>query len=87
MSELVLKFEEITKENVASAGGKGANLGEMTEAGIPVPAGFVITAAAYDLYMERNGLEPETYSDNEKLHKLGSSAINHVKIICYTKNY
>ncbi len=69
MSELVLKFEEITKENVASAGGKGANLGEMTGAGIPVPAGFVITAAAYDLYMERNGLEPETYTDNEKLRR------------------
>ncbi len=67
MNELVLKFEEITKDDVAAAGGKGANLGEMTRASIPVPPGFVVTAAAYDLYMARNGIVPETYEDSEKL--------------------
>jgi hypothetical protein len=35
-------FEELNKEDVAIAGGKGANLGELTQAGIPVPPGFVI---------------------------------------------
>lgn len=67
MSELILRFEEITKDDVAAAGGKGANLGEMTRASIPVPAGFVVTAAAYELYMERNSIVPETYEDSEKL--------------------
>jgi pyruvate,water dikinase len=33
--------------DTAIAGGKGANLGELTQAGMPVPPGFVITAAAY----------------------------------------
>ena len=33
--------------DVASAGGKGANLGELTRAGFPVPPGFVVTAPAY----------------------------------------
>lgn len=40
-------FSELTREDVALAGGKGANLGEMTRAGLPVPPGFVITAAAF----------------------------------------
>lgn len=40
-------FEEIGKEDVPTVGGKGANLGEMFNAGIPVPYGFVVTASAY----------------------------------------
>ncbi|WP_434347204.1 phosphoenolpyruvate synthase [Myxococcus virescens] len=40
-------FSELSREDVALAGGKGANLGEMTRAGLPVPPGFVITAAAF----------------------------------------
>ena len=35
-------FSEIGKGNAAIAGGKGASLGEMTQAGIPVPPGFVV---------------------------------------------
>ncbi|RKG81713.1 phosphoenolpyruvate synthase [Corallococcus terminator] len=40
-------FETLSREDVAQVGGKGANLGEMTRAGLPVPPGFVITAAAF----------------------------------------
>lgn len=43
----LLWFSELSREDVARAGGKGANLGEMTRAGLPVPPGFVITAAAF----------------------------------------
>jgi rifampicin phosphotransferase len=35
------------RNDVASAGGKGANLGELVRAGLPVPGGFVITTAGY----------------------------------------
>jgi rifampicin phosphotransferase len=35
------------RDDVASAGGKGANLGELIRAGLPVPDGFVITTAGY----------------------------------------
>jgi pyruvate,water dikinase len=38
-------------------GGKGANLGEMTNAGIPVPPGFIVTAAAYFDFVEKAGLQ------------------------------
>lgn len=40
-----------------TAGGKGANLGEMTAAGITVPGGFVVTADAYKAFIKENHLE------------------------------
>lgn len=49
-----LKFHDIHKEDVAVAGGKGANLGEMAAADIPVPAGFVLTAEAYRYFIRHN---------------------------------
>jgi pyruvate,water dikinase len=47
MSALVVAFEELGVGDVSLAGGKGANLGELTKAGLPVPPGFVVTASAY----------------------------------------
>ncbi|MCG8353498.1 MAG: hypothetical protein MI924_37505, partial [Chloroflexales bacterium] len=38
-------------------GGKGANLGEMTTAGFPVPPGFVVTTAGYCYFVAANGLQ------------------------------
>ena len=43
----VVWFNEVNKEDIPLVGGKGANLGEMTNAGIPVPPGFIVTASAY----------------------------------------
>ncbi len=40
-------FSELRREDVDYAGGKGANLGELTSAGLPVPGGFVVGAPAY----------------------------------------
>src|SRR6185369_7417282 len=39
------------------AGGKGANLGELSRAGFDVPPGFVITTRAYDLLLQENDLQ------------------------------
>ena len=50
-------FNDITKDDVSTVGGKGANLGEMTRAGIPVPPGFVICSDAYRLFLDKNGLD------------------------------
>lgn len=51
----LLAFSEIGRGDVARAGGKGANLGELTSAGFPVPDGFVITADAFRRAMEAAG--------------------------------
>jgi pyruvate,water dikinase len=48
-------FEELGRQDVPLAGGKGANLGELTHAGLPVPPGFVITAEAYLTAMAQGG--------------------------------
>jgi pyruvate,water dikinase len=45
--ELVRPFSALGLADLESAGGKGANLGELTRAGFSVPEGFVITAEAY----------------------------------------
>ncbi|WP_461863421.1 phosphoenolpyruvate synthase, partial [Thermococcus sp.] len=50
-------FEELKKEDVPLVGGKGANLGEMTQLGIPVPPGFCVTAEAYKYFVENVKVE------------------------------
>ncbi|HYM46320.1 MAG TPA: phosphoenolpyruvate synthase [Solirubrobacteraceae bacterium] len=47
---------ELGREDVAYAGGKGANLGELTRAGVPVPEGFVVGAPAYAAFCAETGL-------------------------------
>ena len=41
-------LSEVSASDVVTAGGKGASLGEMMRAGIPVPDGFVVLAGAFD---------------------------------------
>ncbi|MDK7755120.1 MAG: phosphoenolpyruvate synthase [Peptoniphilus harei] len=45
-------FDEIGKEDVGIVGGKGANLGELTSFGLPVPPGFCVTAEAYTKFIK-----------------------------------
>ena len=52
----VLPFERLSRADVAFAGGKGANLGELTAAGLPVPHGFVVGAPAYAAFCDETGL-------------------------------
>lgn len=52
-------FEEVSKSDTASVGGKGANLGEMSRAGLPVPPGFVVTVDAFRAFLHANALEQE----------------------------
>jgi pyruvate,water dikinase len=52
----VVWFDEVSKQDIPLVGGKGANLGEMTGAGIPVPQGFIVTAAAYFDFIEKSGI-------------------------------
>jgi pyruvate,water dikinase len=53
----VKQLEELGRRDVPLAGGKGANLGELCRAGLPVPPGFVLTTAAYAAFVEANGLQ------------------------------
>jgi pyruvate,water dikinase len=53
MHKAIVWFNEATKNDIPTVGGKGANLGEMTSANIPVPPGFIVTADAYYDFLKR----------------------------------
>jgi len=48
----IVWFEEVSKGDVGLVGGKGANLGEMTNADLPIPYGFIVTSRAYFEFIE-----------------------------------
>ncbi len=53
---LVCLLDEVGQEDVGLVGGKGASLGEMLQAGVRVPPGFVVTTAAFRRFMAKNRL-------------------------------
>ena len=63
----VQKFEDLNKSDIGIAGGKGANLGELTQAGIPVPPGFVVTAGTYEKFMEDTGINDKVLDILDKI--------------------
>jgi pyruvate,water dikinase len=59
----ILWFDQVDRDDIPTVGGKGANLGEMTRAGIPVPPGFIVTSPAYFYFVDHNQLK-------DKIHQL-----------------
>jgi phosphoenolpyruvate synthase/pyruvate phosphate dikinase len=57
--DFIRNFNQIGKGDASIAGGKGASLGEMTRAGIPVPPGFVVLATAFERFLEETDLNVE----------------------------
>lgn len=81
MSSFVLGFQDIDKTKLAVAGGKGANLGELSSIeGLHVPAGFCITTEAYKKIIEETPAMKEllkqlsllTVGERDKIAKLSS---------------
>jgi len=74
----VLWFTEVGKQDTPLVGGKGANLGEITQAQIPVPPGFIVTAPTYSRFLEQSGLRPAIekllspldYNDSARLQEV-----------------
>ena len=63
---LVLPLSAVDASQLLLVGGKGANLGELLRAELPVPAGFCLTTAAYELVSQQADLE-------ELLHELATT--------------
>ncbi len=55
----ILWFNHLGIEDVNIVGGKGGNLGEMYNLGIPIPNGFVVTSNAYFKFIEDNNLKTQ----------------------------
>jgi len=84
-------FNELGKNDISIAGGKGANLGEMKRAGLPVPDGFVVTAQVYKYSLEKNnatskiiqllkGLDVNNQKQLSEVTKRIRSIIENIKI-------
>ncbi len=54
---MVIRFDNLPPDAIAIAGGKGASLARMAGAGLPVPAGFVVCAPAFQAFSSSAGLE------------------------------
>ena len=73
--QFTLPFSEISKSDIDIAGGKGANLGEMYKAKIPVPDGFVITSSAYYKFLDENKLRDKIKTQLKGLDIENSKAL------------
>ena len=81
MGKYIAWFEDVGKEDTALVGGKGANLGEMVQAGFPVPPGFILTVAAYNAFVEKNDLRTKIahilgtidFAENSQVEKASGS--------------
>jgi pyruvate,water dikinase len=71
-------FSEVTKEDIPLVGGKGANLGEMTRAKLPVPPGFIITSGAYFDFIRENGLDRFIAKETKGLDPENSKKLNDI---------
>ena len=65
--EFVRTLADVGRNDIAMAGGKGANLGELMRAKLPVPPGFVLLTSAYKAFVEANEL-------TEEIERLASKA-------------
>ncbi len=69
-------FNQINKNDAKIAGGKGASLGEMAQAKIPVPEGFVILADAFEEFLKETDLNVEI---NAALDKVNHNEIHTIE--------
>jgi len=77
--ELTRDFRKLNKDNASIAGGKGASLGEMTQAGIPVPPGFVVLSSTFNQFIKDADLVQEIDAilgkvDHKEIHTVESAS-------------
>jgi pyruvate,water dikinase len=79
-TKVIVWFDEVTKDDIPLVGGKGANLGEMVHARIPVPPGFIVTADTYFKFLKTSKITDEirrylkdlNVNDSRKLQEVSS---------------
>ncbi|MBN1428433.1 MAG: phosphoenolpyruvate synthase [Anaerolineae bacterium] len=64
---IVKPLTKLSKNDLPTAGGKGANLGALLQAGFPVPPGFCVTTDAYRVFVEANHLQEDILHACENL--------------------
>lgn len=77
--EFTRNFTNLGRNDAGLAGGKGASLGEMTQAGIPVPPGFVVLADTFEQFIKETDLIQEIDAilatvDHKEIHTVESAS-------------
>jgi len=92
--QLIAWFDEVRNKDIPLVGGKGANLGELRAAKIPVPNGFNVTAPAFYYFLEQTkiknyiakvlkGLDPE---NSKALNKASKDIKNKILSVDFPKD-
>jgi pyruvate, water dikinase len=77
-AKAIVWFNEVGKKDVASVGGKGANLGELTNAKIPVPPGFIVTSDAYYGFLEKTQIMTDIRKLLNSINPQDSKQLQHI---------
>lgn len=75
--KFIKDLKEVGRKDIALAGGKGANLGELLKIEMPVPEGFVITVAAYQEFLKQSRIRSKVREKAEKLDIEAVGPISH----------
>ncbi|WP_066369610.1 phosphoenolpyruvate synthase, partial [Neobacillus fumarioli] len=78
MTRFVLYSNEIDKDSLPYVGGKGANLGEMTKAGFPVPQGFCVTTTAFKAFIETSNKMSQFFS---QLDHVSADQLDEIRVL------
>ncbi len=75
---LILPFSDIRAVDLPLVGGKGANLGEMTHAGFPIPMGFCLTTVAFQQFIESYSEADDLYTSLDMITTEDVEKVRHV---------
>src|SRR4029453_17911178 len=75
LEPLVAPFSSLDHRDLALVGGKGANLGELTRAGFPVPSGFCVTTVAFRAFLDGAGDMTQMFADLGSVNPEDTAAV------------
>lgn len=78
--KFIKRLDQFDREDLPLAGGKGANLGAMINAGMPVPPGFCVTTDAYIHFVSKNSLQEQIMERIGKLHSNKTEELEPVSV-------
>jgi len=78
--KFIKSFRDLSKKDIHTAGGKGASLGEMTQAGLSVPPGFVVLATAFDEFLKQTDLNIEIDSIIKKVNHKDINSVQEASV-------
>lgn len=77
-AHIIVPFADARRSDVGRVGGKGANLGEMAAAGLPIPPGFIVSIDGYRAFYDENHLGPRVAAELANLDPDDPAALDRI---------